>query len=468
MQKKGKLLCIIKKGMSIMRRNWKHRIRQMSSAQVIVGFYLTAVTVGFLLLSIPAALKPGVELDLINRLFIAVSAVSVTGLTPVSTAETFSTFGYFILAFIFQIGGIGVMTLSTFIWLLIGKKIGLKERQLIMMDHNQSKLSGLVNLMRNVLLLIFAIEAIGALVLTLHFHQYYLDWKEAFLHGFFSSISATTNAGFDITGASFVPYANDYFVQVVTVLLITLGAIGFPVLIEVKHFFLKRKEKRKFQFSLFAKLTSIMFLALLAVGTLLILLLEQNAFMAGKSWHEAFFYAFFQSAATRSGGVATMDVSEFTLPTLLIMSAMMFIGASPSSVGGGIRTTTFALNILFLFYYARGSKTIKIFRREIHEDDITKSVAVSMFAIIICSTSVIILTITESFSLTEIIFEVCSAFGTTGLSMGITSGLSDVGKILIIILMFIGRIGMLVFILMLRRPKTEPDYHYPKERIIIG
>ncbi|TYR80320.1 TrkH family potassium uptake protein [Priestia megaterium] len=440
----------------------------MSSAQIIVTFYLTAVTVGFLLLSIPAALKPGVELALIDRLFIAVSAVSVTGLTPVSTLDTFSTIGYVILAFIFQIGGIGVMALSTFIWLLIGKKIGLKERQLIMMDHNQSRLSGLVDLMRNVLLIIFAIELIGALVLTIHFSQYYPTWKEALLHGFFASISATTNAGFDITGSSFIPYANDYFVQIVTVLLITLGAIGFPVLIEIKHFFLKRKEKRKFQFSLFAKLTSIMFFALLIIGTVMILVLEHNAFLQDKSWHEAFFYAFFQSAATRSGGVATMDVSEFTLPTLLFMSAMMFIGASPSSVGGGIRTTTFALNILFLFYYARGSKAIKIFRREIHEDDITKSVAVSMLAIIICSSSVIILTVTEPFTLTEIIFEVCSAFGTTGLSMGITDGLSVTGKILIIILMFIGRIGMLVFILILRRPTTGPDYHYPKERIIIG
>jgi len=163
-----------------------------------------------------------------------------------------------------------------------------------------------------------------------------------------------------------------------------------------------------------------------------------------------------------------MNINEFSLPTLIMMSAMMFIGASPSSVGGGIRTTTFALNILFLFYYVRGNKTIKIFRREIHEDDIIKSVAVSMLAVIICSISLLILSVTEHFSLIELIFEVCSAFGTTGLSMGITGGLSDIGKCVIMILMFIGRIGMFSFILMLRRPTSGPDYHYPKERIIIG
>ncbi|MEJ9304596.1 TrkH family potassium uptake protein [Priestia megaterium] len=457
-----------KKECQIMPQPWKRRVRQMSSAQIIVTFYIVAVTLGFLLLSIPEALKPGVKLAFIDRLFIAVSAVSVTGLTPVSTPDTFSTTGYLLLAFIFQIGGIGVMTLSTFIWMILGKKIGLKERQLIMTDHNQSRLSGLVDLMRNILFIIFAIELVGAIVLGLHFLRYYSSWTDAFLHGFFASVSATTNAGFDITGSSFIPYAHDYFVQVVTVILITLGAIGFPVLIEIKHYFLTFKDKRKFQFSLFTKLTTIMFFLLLAGGTILILVLEHSGFLADKSWDESFFYAFFQSAATRSGGVATMNINEFSLPTLIMMSAMMFIGASPSSVGGGIRTTTFALNILFLFYYVRGNKTIKIFRREIHEDDIIKSVAVSMLAVIICSVSLLILSITEHFSLIELIFEVCSAFGTTGLSMGITGGLSDIGKCVIMILMFIGRIGMFSFILMLRRPTSGPDYHYPKERIIIG
>ncbi|MBM7704789.1 TrkH family potassium uptake protein [Metabacillus iocasae] len=440
----------------------------MSSAQIIFTFYLVAVTIGFLLLSLPIAHRPGVDLSIIDTLFVAVSAVSVTGLTPVSTPDTFSVPGYFILAFVFQIGGIGVMTLSTFIWLLIGKKIGLKERQLIMTDHNQSNLSGLVNLMRNILLIIFLIEAIGAIVLGLYFLNYYPTWQEAFLHGFFASVSATTNAGFDITGASLAPYATDYFVQTVTVILITLGAIGFPVLIEVKQFFWNLKEKRRFQFSLFTKLTTLMFLLLLVIGTVLISTLERSAYLSGKAWHEAFFYAFFQSATTRSGGLSTMDVSEFTIPTLLVMCALMFIGASPSSVGGGIRTTTFALNILFVYHYARGRKTVKIFRRELHEDDIIKSLVVTMLAAFICFSSVVILSLIESFSLIEIMFEVCSAFGTTGLSMGITSGLSTLGKLIIITLMFIGRIGMVSFILMMGGPRVQPDYHYPKERVIIG
>ena len=371
--------------------------------------------------------------------------------------------------FVFQFGGIGVMSLGTFIWLLIGKKIGLRGRKLIMVDHNQTNLAGLVALIREILKIILLIELVGALILGFHFLQYYPTMGEAFLHGLFASISATTNAGLDITGASLQPYANDYFVQLINILLLTLGAIGFPVLIELKNYlFHKEDYSLPFRFSLFTKLTTITFAALLFFGTLFIILLEFQHYFKGMVWHKAFFYAFFQSATTRSGGLATMDVSEFTDPTLLFISLLMFIGASPSSVGGGIRTTTLALNILFLFYFARGKRNIKIFKREIHEDDITKALAVTIFAIILCFTSIIVLSITEQHSLIEIIFEVSSAFGTTGLSMGITPDLSTFGKWIIMILMFIGRIGLVSFFLLIRGKEQDVNYHYPKERIIIG
>lgn len=449
-------------------RSLKSRLKRLSSAQYIVLFYLVAVTISFLLLSLPIAHKPGVEFAVIDILFVAVSAVSVTGLTPVSTVDTFSVPGIFILTFVFQIGGIGVMTLSTFVWLLMGKKIGLKERQLIMIDQNQSSLSGLVNLMRHILLIILIIELIGAVVLGVYFLQYYPSWQEAFLHGFFASISATTNAGFDITGSSLAPFATDYVVQTVNILLITLGAIGFPVLIEVKQFFKNLNQKKRFRFSLFTKLTTVMYVGLLAGGTFIIWLLEHDHYFAGKSWHESFFYAFFQSATTRSAGLATMNVNEFTAATLLFLSILMFIGASPSSVGGGIRTTTFALNILFVFHFARGRKYIRVFNREIHEDDLAKSVVVTFMAVFICATATLLLMVIEPFSLTEVVFEVCSAFGTNGLSTGITPQLSTPGKLIVIVLMFIGRVGILPFIFMLGRPTSQPKYHYPKERIIIG
>lgn len=447
---------------------YKNVFSMLTPAQIIVIYYILTVSVSTILLSLPVALKPGVELSFLDALFTAASAVSVTGLTVVNISETFSTVGRFILMFVLQVGGIGVMTLGTFLWLIFGKKIGFKERRLIMTDQNMFTLSGLVKLLKQVLILILAIEAVGAIILGVYLLNYFDQPADAFLHGLFMSVSATTNGGFDISGASLMPFAHDYFIQFVNIILIILGAIGFPVLIEVKNFLMNKQNDRKFHFSLFAKLTSVTFFALVVFGTIIFIVLEYKYFLADKSWHEGFFYALFQSVSTRSGGLSTMDVSQLSTPTLLVLCGLMFIGASPSSVGGGIRTTTFALNILFVYHFARGNRHIKIFKRELCEEDITKSMVVTLMAFFITSVSVVILSVTEKFSLIEILFEVCSAFGTTGLSLGITPELSSVGKCLIILLMFIGRVGIISFMFMLGGKEKREKYHYPKERIIIG
>ncbi|WLR43110.1 TrkH family potassium uptake protein [Bacillus carboniphilus] len=449
-----------------MYRKIRRKLYRLSPFQLIVSYYLIAIVVSVSLLSLPISLQEEAEWTFIDALFTSVSAVSVTGLTTVPTAETFSVPGVFILAFVLQFGGIGVMTLGTFIWMIMGKKIGLKERNLIKTDHNQSNLSGLVNLIKQVLQLIIAIEIIGTIILGTYYLNYY-PWQEAYLQGFFGAVSATTNAGFDITGESLKPFANDYFVQFVTIVLLILGSIGFPVLIEIKDFMLS-KNPQTYRFSLFTKLTTITFFGLLIYGTVMILLLEMNHFFADKSWHEAFFYALFQSATTKSAGLSTLDMKQLSYPTLFVICGLMFIGASPSSVGGGIRTTTFALNVLFIYSFARGYRSVKIFRREIHELDILKSLVVTIVAIFICFASTVILLVTESFTIMEIIFEVCSAFGTNGLSMGITPYLSNAGKIVIMFLMFVGRVGLLTFLYLIGSNQVEARYHYPKERVIIG
>ncbi|KJE32080.1 cation transport family protein [Bacillus licheniformis] len=441
-------------------------LRVLSPVQLIALYYFLAVTVSVVLLSLPVAHKNNVEWSFIDALFTAVSAVSVTGLTVVDTADTFSTAGIWILAFVLQFGGIGVMALGTFVWLIFGKRIGLKERRLIMTDQNQSNLSGLVKLMKHVLGLILLIELFGGLILGTYFLKYFETPGEAFMHGFFTSISATTNGGFDITGNSLIPFQHDYFVQFIVMMLIILGAIGFPVLIEVKDFLLSKE--RKFSFSLFTKLTSVTFFLLVIGGAIGIFAMEARFAFSGKSWHEVFFFSLFQSTTTRSGGLATIDISQFTHTTILFMCMLMFIGASPSSVGGGIRTTTFALNLLALFHFARGNKSVKVFKRELHQADLMKSLIVTLMAVILVFVSTLILTVTEKHSLLELLFEVCSAFGTTGLSMGITPDLSTIGKSVIILLMFIGRIGIVTLLYLFGRKEIEANYHYPKERIIIG
>lgn len=435
---------------------------------MIVMFYFGAVFISTILISLPVALKPGVEWTFVDALFTAVSAVSVTGLTVVSTAETFSVPGVFILAFILQFGGIGIMTLGTFIWVLLGKKIGFRERQLIMTDQNRHTFSGLVHLMLQILYLFIIIEAIGTIILGIYFLNYFPTWQEAFVQGFFGAVSAATNAGFDITGESLAPFADDYFVQTINILLLVFGAIGFPVLLEVKQMLLQKKSEGRFRFSLFTKITTFTFFVLVIVGTVLIYFFDRNHFFADKAWHETFFYALFQSVTTRNGGLATMDVSEFTLSTQMVQSVLMFIGASPSSVGGGIRTTTFAIAVLAIFSFAKGRQSVKVFRREIDNEDIMKSFVVISVAVMLWGSAIIVLANIEPFSLMAIVYEASSAFGTTGLSMGITPELSTAGKLVIIFLMFVGRIGIFSFLFIIRGKVTVDPIHYPKERVIIG
>ena len=438
----------------------------LSPARIIVWYYLLTVSFATILLSLPVARHEGAPWSFIDAVFTAVSAVSVTGLSTVSIAETFTTTGIFILIFVLQIGGIGIMALGTFFWLLFRKKIGLKERQLIMTDQNQMQFAGVVNLVKNILVIFFLIEIIGAIILGLYYLRYFPNWQEAFYHGLFSSVSATTNAGFDITGTSAQPYAHDYFVQFVHIILIILGAIGFPVLIEVKNYF--QRKKAVFHFSLTAKITTVTYFSLVVFGTIVFSVFEFGEFLAGKSWLEGLFYSLFQSVSTRSAGLVTLDLSELSTATLLLFSILMFIGASPSSVGGGIRTTTFALNLLFFIHFAKGHRVVKVFKREIHNEDLLKSFVVTAFAVLLVVTSVVLLSFTEDFSLIAIIFEVCSAFGTSGMSLGITEDLSVFGKILIILLMFIGRVGIISFMFMLGGKEKKEHYHYPKERVTIG
>ncbi|WP_431029297.1 TrkH family potassium uptake protein [Lysinibacillus sp. LZ02] len=454
-------------GRSMPNRKRMSREIRVTPFQLLVSYYFIAIAVSVGLLRLPWVHQPGVEVSFIDTLFTAVSAVSVTGLTVFDVSKTYTDFGLIMLLIILQFGAIGIMSLGTFVWLLVGKKIGMRERQLIMIDHNQPSIAGVVQLIKEIAKILFVIEAFGALVLSIHFKRYFATWEDSIFHGVFAAISATTNGGFDITGMSLQPYHLDYFVQFVTMLLIVLGAIGFPVLIEVKTFLLRRK--KGFRFSLFTKITTATYAVLFVVGTFGILVIEMFHSFAGMKWHEALFSAMFHSVSTRSAGLTTYDVTTFNEATDIFMSFLMFIGASPSSVGGGIRTTTFAIVILFLVTYANGRDEIQIFGREVYLIDVFRSFVVILLALFMVLIATMILLITEpQATLTQIIFEITSAFGTCGMSLGITSDLSFFGKCVIIALMFIGRVGLISFLYTLGGKSKKILYRYPKERVIIG
>ncbi len=445
----------------------RENLRKFTPAQVIVFYYFLAIAFSLLLMNLPGVYLPGVKISFIDSLFTAVSAVSVTGLTPISIGSTYSVFGICMLMLVLQIGGIGIMSIGTFFWLLVKKRIGLRERQLIMVEHNQYSLAGLVHLIREIIKIILLIEIIGGFIFTAYIMRFYDSFSEALLNGMFMSVSATTNAGFDITGTSLTQYFNDYFVQTLTMILIILGAIGFPVLIEVKSYFSKKVPH--FRFSLFTKITTATFGFLLIFGTVMIFILESMHSFKGMAWHEKLFTSLFHSVSSRSAGLTTHDVTKFSEATDIFISSLMFIGASPSSVGGGIRTTTFAIAVLFLINFARGNQVINIFNRQIKLIDVFRSYAVIILALMMVMTALLILLITEpGVPVIALLFEITSAFGTCGMSLGITSDLSLTGKIIIMLLMFIGRVGLISFLFTLGGKTKKLHYHFPKERVIIG
>ncbi len=443
---------------------------RLSSVQIIVLYYISAVLISSVLLWLPIFHNPGVTFSFIDALFTASSAVSVTGLSVVTIHQVFNQWGILLLTLLFQLGGIGIMTLGTFFWLLMGQKIGLEQRKWIATDHNRPTMAGLVDLMRKILLLAIYIELIGTILLGSYFllAGYHHNWYTAFYHGFFASVSAFTNAGFDIYGNSLLNFSHDFIFQLINMLLIVCGAIGFPVLIEVGSYFSHKRAKQRFTFSLYTKITTVTFCFLIVAGAVLFFGFEQHAFLADKGWLEACFYSLFQSVSTRSAGLSTMEINMLSHPTLLVLCGLMFIGASPSSVGGGIRTTTLFVLVASVFAYMRGHKNVKVFGRELDEIDVTRSFLVFFVAITLVLGAVILLLWIENQPVQHVLFEVCSAFGTTGMSMGITTELSTPGKLILIIMMVIGRIGIINLLLLLKRDERSSRYHYPKERVIIG
>lgn len=447
-------------------------LNRFSAIQLIVLYYFMVVAVASIILVLPIFRHPGVDISFIDLIFTSVSTVSVTGLSTINLGETFNFAGIVILQFLFMFGSLGVMMISTSFMLIKRKKISLKQRQLIMTDMNQPKLSGTVRLVRTTILIILGFEFIGGLILSSYFFII-SDWalKDVLFQGFFTSFSAVANVGVDLTGQILIPFHDDYFVQLIIMFLIVVGGIGFPVLLEVKDFLQYHRTENilPFRFSLFSKITVSSFLILLFGGAFCIWLLEYNQFFKDMPFAESAFYSFFYSVTTRNAGLMTTPIGNFSEGTLLFFSILMFIGASPSSVGGGIRTTTLAIVAVYLISFIRGHDQVTLFKRQISREDVKKSMAVFILSMVLCLFSIMVLSVSESHDLIALIVEVTSAFGTTGLSLGITPTLTVVGKLIIIILMFVGRIGML-YMMMLLVPKYKKDknYHYPTEKIIIG
>lgn len=456
-----------------LQKQWGKLTNRFSSIQIIVSYYLFMTVLSLILFYLPFFRQPGSKVSFLDMAFMAVSTISVTGLTTFNIHEVFNSYGVVLLEILFHIGGLGIMMISTFFFIVSKRKITLKQRQLIMTDMNQPRLSGIVKLIKITFTMIVAAELIFGLLFALYFYfaGYYPKFGGALFYGFYQAISAVTNSGFDVTGTSLIPFSGDNFFISLIMLLIFIGGIGFPVLMDCHGWVYHKLNGNRipFRFSLFSKIALLAFVILFVGGTVIIWLLEKDHSFAHLDFITQWVDAAFYSMTTRNAGMQIDSLKQFQPTTLIIFSALMFIGCSPSSVGGGVRTTTVAIIGLYLVSFLKNENDINVFGRKISQEDVRKSVVVFMLSAGMCFFSILFLTATEDHSLIAIIVEVTSAFGTTGLSLGITGNLSATGKIMIALLMFIGRIGML-YTLMLFVPKETRDlgYEFPEEKIIIG
>jgi Trk-type K+ transport system membrane component len=428
---------------------------------------------GAIMLKLPISIQDGQSLSWLDAIFVSVSGMSTTGLTTVVVKDVLTVFGQTVLAFIIQFGGIGLIMLVSIFWLVMRKRISFRERTMIMTDQNQIGRAGIVRFVKNVLIMIVTIEIIGFIIMGSYLAIAYSDVftiSEAYFQAFFLTISMFTNAGFDISpgGDSLMMYNTDYFMQTLAMGLMLLGAIGFWPLAELKSWYEAKKKHEKFEFTLFTKILVSMHLGLWLISAIAVYGVEFNGFLADKGFFEGIYYSLFMSLTTRNAGFATMNMTDMSATIQILFGVLMFIGSSPNSAGGGIRTTTFLLTIMGIIAFARGKDQIVIRRKSIKFETVYKSLMVVIGAGTLIVTALLIMTATEDFLVKEIFFEITSAFGTTGLSLGITSELTVVGKLVIIAVMFIGRVGILSLLLMFKGDKQKSGLQYPEIDLIVG
>ncbi len=414
---------------------------------------------------LPLAAREG-SLSFLNALFTATSAVCVTGLVVVDTATFFTSFGQTVILILIQIGGLGFMTMATGIFLFLGRRITLRDRLVMQESLNQFSLAGLVGLSKTILKLAFSIEGVGVLLLSWCFIPQF-GFSEGLFKSVFHAVSAFANAGFDImpNADSLNAYASDYLVSGTIMLLYILGGVGFVVLLDI------HQKKRFRKFSLHTKLVLITTVFLLSGGMFFILLLEwSNPATLGGLQHYAarIMAAFFTAATPRTAGFNVVPTNMLTMSSIFFLIALMFIGASPASTGGGVKTATFGVLVWTVVSTMCGNEEVVLLGRRLPGVILKKSLAIVLLFALLIFIFTLLLTITETASFLEIFFETVSAFATVGLSLGITAELSSLGRILIIIAMFIGRIGPLTMVLVFVHRLQKTMVRYPEENILIG
>lgn len=437
---------------------------KLNPPQVLALGFLSLILIGSILLNLPIASSSGSSIGYVNSLFTSASAVCVTGLTVLNTARDFTPFGQVIIITLIQFGGLGIMTLATVGYIIMGKKISFKERLMIKEQLNTESIQGIVKLTKKVIGYTFFLEMMGSLLLALRFVPMF-GFEKGLAFSIFHSISAYCNAGFDIFGDSLIIFQNDYYVLLILSLLIILGGLGFTVYADL----LAKDKLRKL--TLHSKVVLIMTGSLLIIGTLSFLLFESSnpGTLGSMNFPSRLANSFFQSVSPRTAGFYSVDMSKIRETTIFSTIMLMFIGGSPGSTAGGIKTTTFACLLLTTISVVKGEEDVNCLNRRLPFETIKRAVSIFLIGLAIVFSTAIILTITDSsLKFINLLFESTSAFGTVGLSAGITDKLSTLGRLVITLTMYIGRVGPLTMAYAFAKRNKKRDFRNAPGNLMVG
>lgn len=444
----------------------KYKLK-LSFPQIIVFGYLIIILFGGLLLSLPLSSRNGTWSPYINSVFTATSATCVTGLVLYDTFVHWSLFGQIIILILIQIGGLGFMTIITLLSLFLRRHIGLHERKLLMQSAGSLKIGGIIRLIRRIAFGTLIIEGLGTIILATRFCPQMGFWKGVY-NALFHSVSAFCNAGFDLMGkfgkfSSLTTYRSDAVVNLTIIFLIVIGGIGFIVwndIITYKHHY------KKYQLHTKIVLTSTFVLVI--GGAILFFLFEYNSSFAGLNSYEKVLAALFQSVTPRTAGFNTVEMSELSESGHLLTMIFMFIGGSPGSTAGGIKTTTFVVLMMGAVASSKHYSHINIFKRRLDESIVKEASAIATLYLFVVLACTMLICFIQPFSMKDVLFEVISAAGTVGLSAGLTTSLNNISKLIIMFLMFGGRVGGLTLALLLAEKKVNVLINRPVEKILIG
>jgi potassium uptake TrkH family protein len=442
----------------------------LTAPQLVLLTFAMAITVGTLLLLLPRATTTGRSMPFIDALFTATSATCVTGLIVVDTGSYFSSFGQGIILALIQIGGLGIMSLTAFAAVVAGRGMGMRESA-VMKDVLSSDFIGEVTkLLRNIILITAVCEVIGVLLLSRIWARDFATPMQTFYYSLFHSISAFCNAGFSLFMNSLEGFAHRADVVLTFAVLIIIGGLGFMVVSNLIFSFLNRIKGHRIQarLSLHSKTVLVTSGILLVFGTVFFFVLEGGRSIGSMPLGDRVLSAFFTSVTARTAGFNTTSMGAIAIPSALLVMLLMFIGASPGGTGGGVKTSTFAVLISTLGSILRGRPNVEMFKRALPQDVVNKAICVVILSFGLVFVTSLTVSVVESQPLTEVLFETVSAFGTVGLSRGLTRHLTIVSKMAIIITMFFGRIGPLTLGLAIRQRTQDTSYSYPAERVMIG